>query len=110
MAARAALAGFLIAAAGCGGAAHEPSQQQHVVDCLRKSGWVLKSRPGRSAVILAAADGHATVELFFWRNRAAARRAVPGLAPIGVGWRHNVSFRSSYGFTFADEQAVQRCI
>jgi hypothetical protein len=110
MGARAGLAGLLILAAGCGGAAHEPPRQQRVLDCLETNGWVMKSRPSRNAVILTAADGHATVELFFWRNRAAARRAVPDLAPMGVGWRHDVSFRSSYGFTYADEQAVERCL
>jgi hypothetical protein len=110
---RTGLAGLLIviAAAGCGGtgAAHDPAQQR-VLDCLRTSGWVAQSAPRRDVVILEAADGHAKVELFFWPNEADARRAVPDLAPIGVGWRRNVSFRSSYGFTYADEQVVERCL
>jgi hypothetical protein len=81
-----------------------------VLDCLRASAWVETSRPRRDAVVLEAADGHARVELVFWPTEAAARKAVPALAPIGVGWRRNVSFRSSYGFTFADEQTVDRCL
>jgi len=109
---RTGLAGLLsVTVAGCGGAgaAHDPAQQR-VLDCLRASGWVAQSEPRRDVVILEAGDGHAKVELFFWPTAAAARRAVPDLAPIGVGWRGKVSFRSSYGFTYADEQAVERCL
>jgi hypothetical protein len=110
MATRAALAGLLIIAAGCGAAAQRPSRQQRVLGCLHANGWVTQSRPSRDSLVLAAANGHATVELFFWPNAAAARRAVPDLAPLGVGWGHNISFRSSYGFTYADEQTVERCL
>ena len=110
MDARTGLAGFLIAvAAGCGAAAHDPSQQR-ALDCLRASGWAEALRPHPNVVILEATDRHASVELVFWRSEAAARRAVPDLAPIGVGWQRNVSFRSSYGFTYADEQVVERCL
>jgi len=113
MGTRTGLAGLLIvtAAAGCGGAGTQHDRgQQRVLDCLRASGWVAQSAPHRDVVILEAADRHAKVELFFWVNEADARRAVPDLAPIGVGWRRNVSFRSSYGFTYADEQVVERCL
>ena len=112
MGTRTGLAGLLIVtAAGCGGAgaAHDPAQRR-VLDCLRTSGWVEQSTPRPHVVVLEAADRHAKVELFFWPNEADARRAVPDLAPIGVGWRRNVSFRSTYGFTYADEQAVERCL
>jgi hypothetical protein len=110
MAARAGLAGLLIAAAtGCG-AATPDAVQPRVLDCLAASGWTERSRPHPNVVILEARDGHASVELFFWRTEAAARRAVPDLAPIGVGWLHTVSFRWGNGFTYADEQTVDRCL
>lgn len=107
---RAGLAGLLIvAAASCGGAGHD-APQRRVLECLHENGWAETSRPRPSVVILAASDDHASVELSFWRTEAAARKAVPGLAPIGVGWQRNVSFRSGYGFTYADEQTVDRCV
>ena len=111
MAARAGLAGLLIAAAAaCGGTAARDPAQRRVLDCLEASGWAEASRPHPNVVILEAADGHASVELFFWRTEAAARSAVPELAPIGVGWQRNVSFRWGNGFTYADEQTVDRCV
>jgi hypothetical protein len=110
MAARAGLAGLLIvASAGCGTVARDTAQQR-VLDCLEASGWTQRSHPRPNVVILEATDGHASVELFFWRTEAAARRAVPDLAPIGVGWVHTVSFRWGNGFTYADEQTVDRCV
>jgi hypothetical protein len=109
MAPRTCLAGLLIAAAaGCGTTARDDAQEQ-VLECLEASGWSEASRPQPNVVILHATDRHASVELSFWRNAAAARNAVPDLAPIGVGWQRNVSFRSGLGFTYADEQTVDRC-
>jgi hypothetical protein len=110
MAARAGLAGLLIVAvAGCGGAAQNAAQHR-VLDCLEDSGWAETSRPQPSVVILEATDRHASVELSFWRSQAAARKTVPDLAPIGVGWQRNVSFRSGFEFTYADEQTIDRCV
>jgi hypothetical protein len=107
---RAGLAGLLIvAAAGCGTAAHD-TVQDRVLDCLQESGWLEASRPHPNVVILEATDRHASIELSFWRTAAAARKTVPDIAPFGVGWWRNVSFRSDYGFTYADEQAVDRCV
>jgi hypothetical protein len=108
--ARSGLAGLLIAASAACGCAARDDARERAVACLRASGWVETARPDRNAVILEAGDGHAKVELVFWASEAAARASVPALAPIGVGWWHNVSFRSSYGFTYADEQAVERCL
>ena len=111
MAARAGLAGLLIVAAavGCGGASQNAAQHGALA-CLEDNGWAESSRPQPSVVILEATDRHASVELSFWRSEAAARKTVPDLAPIGVGWRRNVSFRSGFGFTYADEQTVDRCL
>jgi len=36
-----------------------------VLHCLQASGWAEASRPHPNVVILEAADGHASVELFF---------------------------------------------
>jgi hypothetical protein len=78
---------------------------------MRGNGWSQTAAYRGSRVVeLAAADGHAEVELSFWPTEAAARRAVPTLAPAGVGWTGSVSWRSSLGFTLADEQTVDRCL
>ena len=110
MDARTAFTGLLIlTAAACGASSpHSPGRQ--VLGCLQANGWLRASDPRPNVVILEAADRHAEVELVFWRSEAAARRAVPDLAPVGVGWAHNVSWRSTAGFTYADEQRVDRCL
>ena len=97
---------LLVAGAGCG-ARHATSPS---LDCLHTNGWVSAAVQHSNVVILEADDGHAAVRLVFWKNEAAARRAIPGLAPIGVGWRGKVSWRSSAGFTLADEQTLDRCL
>jgi len=109
MAARACLAGLLTAAlaVGCGGGA--PTQREHVVACLGGAGWQ-HVRDGPATVVLRARDRHASVELTFFASPAAARHSLPQIAPLGEGWLGNVSFRSTAGFTFADEQAVERCL
>jgi len=81
-----------------------------VLECLHRSGWDRATQLRPNVVILEAADHHAKVELVFWRSEAAARGAVPDLAPMGVGWARNISWRSTTGFTLADEQAVDRCL
>jgi hypothetical protein len=109
VAAKACLAGVLTAilATACGGGT--PSQQKRVLSCLRAAGWD-HVRGDRSSSVVRARDGHASVELRFFASSAAARRSLPQIAPIGDGWLGNVSFRSTSGFTFADEQAVERCL
>ena len=115
MAAGTRVAGLLIAlaVAGCGGARVSP-QQQGVLACLRSAGWNAMShrhaRDGSPIVVVRASDGHASVELTFRASAAAARRSLPGITPIGEGWEHNVTYRSTTGFTYADEQAVLRCL
>lgn len=110
MDARVALTGLLILTATACGASSPRAPGRPVLDCLQASGWLRASDPRPNVVILEAADRHAEVELVFWRSEAAARRAVPDLAPIGVGWAHNVSWRSTDGFTYADEQWIDRCL
>jgi hypothetical protein len=109
MAARACLAGLLTGAlaAGCGGGA--PTQRERVVACLGAAGWK-HVRDGPASVVVRAQDGHASVELTFFASSAAARRSLPQIAPLGDGWLGNISFRSTTGFTYADEQAVERCL
>jgi hypothetical protein len=96
-----------VLAAGCGGGA--PTQRERVVGCLDAAGWT-HVRDGPATVVVRAQDGHASVELRFFASAAAARRSLPQIAPLGDGWLGNVSFRSTVGFTFADEQAVERCL
>ena len=72
--------------------------------------WDRATHPRPNFVILEAADHHAEVVLVFRRSSAAARRAVADLAPMGAGWAHNISWRSTTGFTYADEQNVDRCL
>src|SRR5207244_13308179 len=100
---------LLVTATGCGATGPSPSKQ-HMLDCLRANAWTPSSHLRSNELILEARDGHAGVELLFWESRAAAHHAIPGLAPLGVGWTGNVSWRSTIGFTFADEQALYRCL
>ena len=104
------LAGLLIVTGTACGAARPNPSRQHVLDCLRANGWTPTSHPRPNAVILEAGDGHAELELLFWESEAAARHAIPDLAPVGVGWSGNVSWRSTIGFTYADEQTLDRCL
>jgi len=109
MAGRACIAGLLTAAvtAACGSGA--PTQRERVLSCLRGAGWE-HVRTERSSVVVRARDGHASVQLTFFATERAARRSLPEIAPIGEGWLGNVAFRSTSGFTYADEQAVERCL
>lgn len=100
---------LLVLVGGCGGVGR-PAVSRQLIDCMRVEGWVPLSRPSARRTGLVAVDGHAEVELVFWRSEAAARRAVPVLAPIGVGWTGVVSWRASSGFTLADEEALDRCL
>jgi hypothetical protein len=85
-----------------------PSWRVHVLSCLHAEGWIPVERRA-SSTILEARDGHAQLQLVFWRSAAAARRSIPDLAPVGVGWMRRLSYRSGPGFTVADEQAIYRC-
>jgi hypothetical protein len=80
-----------------------------VLSCLRSTGWQHVDDRG-ARTVLRAHDGHASVELTFFPSARAARRSLPEIAPIGEGWIRNVAFRSTRGFTYADEQAVERCL
>jgi hypothetical protein len=99
----------ILAANGCGGAASD-SFPQRVLDCMRANGWVSAPDSLNNVVILDANDGHAAVRLVLWRSEAAARHAVPALAPLDVGWMDRFSWRASVGFTLADEEVLDRCL
>ena len=91
------------------GVRSDASARARVVACMRSGGWSQTARH-ENETVLTAADHHAQLELSFWRSVAAARRSIGGLAALGDGWAHRVSFHSSLGFTIADEQTVYRCL
>jgi hypothetical protein len=102
--------GLAILCAACA-AQRDRSLQRDVLRCMRVNHWIeIDSYRHAQIIQLAAVDDHAQLEPLFWPSQASARRAVPTLAPAGVGWTGRISWLSSIGFTLADEQSVDRCL
>jgi hypothetical protein len=101
-------AGLTLLAAVAPAVAAQATWRTHVLACFRHEGWLPVARTARTT-ILAAQDGHAEMQLVFWSSGEAARRSIPNLAPIGVGWVRRLSYRAGSGFTIADEQTIYRC-